>query len=245
MVSPTYRRPDVDIPAADQTTDPETATLTDLATDEQTPSLIRSALAFAAVHHAGQRRDSNGAAFIEHPIEVAQLLHDAGCSHVVVAAGLLHDTVEDTEVSVTKLRRHFGADVATLVHAVSEDASIPNYRERKQVLREQVRNAGEDAALLFAADKISKVGELPDQIKRDQARLDATTPGHPTRTRIERSYQLRLEHYHKSLRMLQDLTPQHPLVTRLATALADYRTAHRRGVPATPRGPRQPDAPSG
>ena len=228
MMSPASRRSDVDVPGAD----PETTTIAELATNDRTPSLIRSALAFAAVHHADQRRESNGAAFIEHPIEVAQLLLDAGCSHVVIAAGLLHDTVEDTEVSVIRLRRDFGAEVADLVQAVSEDASIPNYCERKHVLREQVRAAGHEAALLFAADKISRVGELPDRIRRDQARLDQLPPGHPTCARIERSHQLRLEHYHKSLRMLQDVTPHNPLVTRLANDLANYRAVHRHGVTA-------------
>jgi hypothetical protein len=222
MVSPAKQRPDVQAPAADQAAEPETATLADLATNDQAASLIRSALAFAAIHHAGQERDSNGAAFIEHPMEVAQLLYDAGCSHVVIAAGLLHDTVGDIDVSVPKLRTRFGADVANLIRAVSEDASIPSYRERKHLLRRQVRNAGRDAALLFAADGISKVGELTDRIKRDQARLDATAPGHATRNRLERSHELRLEHYHKSLRMLQDVAPEHPLVTRLADELASY-----------------------
>jgi hypothetical protein len=66
-------------------------------------------------------------------MEVAQLLYDAGCSHVVIAAGLLHDTVGDIDVSVPKLRTRVGADVANLVRAVSEDASIPSYRERNGV----------------------------------------------------------------------------------------------------------------
>jgi hypothetical protein len=229
MISPAEQRPDVEVPTADESTESESATLVDLATNDQAPALIRSALAFAAIHHAGHERDSNGAAFIEHPIEVAQLLHDAGCSHVVIAAGLLHDTVDDTDVSVARLTAHFGADVASLIRAVSENDSIPIYSRRKRLLREQVRIAGGEAAVLFAAHEISKVGELPDRIKRHQARLDATAPGHATRKRLERSHGLRLEHYHKSLQMLQDVAPQHPLITRLARELANTR-----GPTATP-----------
>jgi (p)ppGpp synthase/HD superfamily hydrolase len=229
MVSPAEQPPEVEVRAADQPKDPKSATLADLAMNEA-PSLIRSALAFAALRHAGQLRDSDGAAFIAHPMEVARLLHDAGCSQVVIAAGLLHDTVEDTDVSVAELRTHFGADVANLVQAVSEDASIAIYRQRKQMLREQVRGAGTDAALLFAADKISKVRELPDRVRRDQARLDAAASRHRTRNRLERYHQLRLEHYNKSLRMLLDIAPRHPLVTRLADELANYPIAVRCGV---------------
>jgi hypothetical protein len=64
----------------------------------------------------------------------------------------------------------FGAEVADLVQAVSDDTSIRGYRLRKQALRDQVQNAGGDAALIFAADKISKVRELPDRIAHDRAR---------------------------------------------------------------------------
>jgi len=187
---------------------------TDLAT-----SPAQSALVFAAGRHAGQRRNSDGAAFIEHPLEVARLLREAGCSEVVVAAGLLHDIVEDTHVSVAELTERFGADVANLVQAVSDDPSIQSYRDRKEMLREQVRGAGIDAALLFAADKISKVRELPDRVRRDRARLAAAGRGQRTHDLLERCHQLRLEHYHKSLRMLQDVAPGHPLVKRLADEL--------------------------
>lgn len=226
MMSPAELPPDGGVLAADQTSEPACAGLAHLATDDRAPSLIRSALAFAAIHHAGQERDSNGAAFVEHPIEVAQLLHEAGCSVVVVAAGLLHDTVDDTGASAAKLRARFGDAVADLVDAVSEDASILTYRERKHVLREQVRDAGHAAALLFAADEISKVRELPDRIRRARSRLEATTPGHPTRDRLEHAHELRLEHHHESLRMLQDATSPHPLITRLADELASYPRAH-------------------
>ena len=78
------------------------------------PALARSAQDFATHWHADQRRASDGALFIEHPLEVARLLRDVGCSDTVVAAGLLHDVVEDTPVSVDELRERFGADVAEL-----------------------------------------------------------------------------------------------------------------------------------
>ena len=123
-------------------------------------TLAPSALDFATRSHANQRRDSDGAPFIEHAIEVARLLREAGCSEELVAAGLLHDVVENTNVSLGELEDNFGAGVAELVRAVSDDADIAGYRERKRALRAQVRQAGSDAALLFAADKIAKVREL-------------------------------------------------------------------------------------
>lgn len=201
---------------------------TDRAAIEQASSLARSARAFAARCHARQRRESDGAPFIEHPLEVARLLRDAGCSDVLVAAGLLHDIVEDTDVSVAELTARFGAAVARLVHAVTERACVESYRVRKQVLREQVRNAGFDAALLFAADKISKVRELPDLARRDRARFAASARAARAREHLEHDYQMRLEHYHESLRMLQLAAPGHMLVKRLARELDCCPIAIRR-----------------
>jgi (p)ppGpp synthase/HD superfamily hydrolase len=180
-----------------------------------TPSpLIRSAMKFAARCHAGQRRDSDQAPFIEHPVEVARLLRDAGCPDVVIAAGLLHDVLENSHTSVAELTACFGAEVANLVQAVSDDASVLSYRQRKQLLRERVRNAGGDASLIFAADKISKIRELPDRIARDRARYGTAMPAH-----LQHDHQLRIEHYNESLRMLRAIAPRHPLINRLANEL--------------------------
>jgi len=182
-------------------------------------ALPGSARRFAARCHSRQRRQSDGAPFIEHPLEVARLLRAAGCSDVVVAAGLLHDVVEKTDVSMAELTARFGTAVAGLVQSVSDNASIQSYRPRKQLLREQVRGASVDAALLFAADKIAKVRELPDLVRRDRARSDRTGRGHRTRNHLDDDYQMRLEHYHESLVMLREVAPGHPLVTRLASEL--------------------------
>lgn len=182
-----------------------------------TPSrslLVRSALGFAARRHARQRRDSDGAPFIAHPLEVARLLRDAGCSEVVIAGGLLHDVLETTYTSVAELTTRFGPEVANLVQAVSDDPSVESYRERKQRLREQVRNADHDAALVFAADKVSKVRE-----QRQRITPDRVASGAPDLERLCHDEAMRLEHYHESLRMLQDVAAGHPLVELLANEL--------------------------
>jgi hypothetical protein len=182
--------------------------------------LVRAARAFAARCHGRQRRESDGAAFIEHPLEVARLLRDAGCSDTVIAAGLLHDVIEDTQVSAAELTARFGTAVVNLVQAVSDDASIDSYRRRKRLLREQVGRAGTDAALVFAADKISKVRELPDLVGRDRARSPTTPLGDRARKQLDHDHQMRLEHYHASLNMLQHVVAHHPLTQRLADELS-------------------------
>jgi guanosine-3',5'-bis(diphosphate) 3'-pyrophosphohydrolase len=197
-------------------------------TPEQQSSLVRSALVFAVRRHARQRRRSDGAAFIEHPLEVAGLLHDAGCSDVVVAAGLLHDVVENSHVTVAELTWRFGAEVAGLVQAVTEDATFEDYRHRKRMLREQVRITGGDATLVFAADKIAKVRELPETVRRDRDLLAEASSRE--RHQAEHQQRLRLEHYRRSLRMLQRVVPDHPLVNQLASDLDYLPTALRRAL---------------
>jgi (p)ppGpp synthase/HD superfamily hydrolase len=218
----------------------------DLATAGHVSPLARAALAFAVRCHDGQQRNSDGAAFVEHPLEVARLLRGAGCSDVLVAAGLLHDVLEDSHVSVVELTERFGADVAGLVQAVSDDTCVRSYRQRKQMLCEQVRNTGGDAALLFCADKISKLRELPDQVTRDRGRFHATAHEHRARSHLEHYQQMRLEHYQQSLAMLQRVVPRHPLVKQLADELraCPIRTRHDTfpGRPAREsRGAQAPD----
>lgn len=155
---------------------------------------------------------------MHHLREVASLLRRAGGSDVVVAAGLLHDVVEGTDTSLAELEERFGSDVAELVRAVTDD-SVGTYGDRKHVLREQVRRAGGEAALLFAADKISKVRELSERAAHDRAGTGAVGPPSPAQTRRERCDQLRLDHYRASLTMLQGVAPRHPLVKRLEREL--------------------------
>lgn len=172
----------------------------------------RAALAFAAKQHTGQRRESDEAPFIIHPLEVAALLHNTGHRQQVVAAGILHDTVEDAPASVEEIRRRFGGEIAELVAAMTEDASIDEFAPRKAALRHQIAAAGPDAASIYAADKVTKVREL-------RARL-AARPELLQRDARERE---RLDHYSESLVTLEQITPDHPLVRQLRFELEALR----------------------
>jgi (p)ppGpp synthase/HD superfamily hydrolase len=163
-----------------------------------------AALEFADEHHAGQRREVDDAPFVMHPQEVAGLLHDAGYEDEVVAAGVLHDVIEDTSASRADIEERFGPEVARLVVAVSDDPSIEDAAERKAALRLQVAEAGENAAVIFAADKVSKAREL---------RLIGT------RGPLQPGARLKLDHYRESLDMLDQLIPGHELVRRLRSEL--------------------------
>jgi hypothetical protein len=165
------------------------------------------ALRYAEHQHAGQTRAADGAAFIEHPLEVAALLYESGAPDHVVAAGVLHDTIEKTDAAASDLMLHFGAQITELVLAVTDDATINDAGARKAALLAQAARAGNEALTVFAADKVSKVREL-----RLRA-LSAAGPGAP-------SYARSLAWYRDCLRMLEERIPDSGLVALLRAELA-------------------------
>jgi hypothetical protein len=165
--------------------------------------VTRAAIDYARQCHATQKRKGDAAPFILHPLEVAMLLHGRGYDDEVVAAGALHDVVEKTNATVDDLAARFGSRVASLVAAVSDPPGIDDYRARKAALRDQVAHASPDAQAIYAADKLAKTRELRAQASRLHVAL--TDP----------ALQHRLEHYQKSLEMLDGALPGMPLVNQL------------------------------
>ena len=174
--------------------------------------VTRRALEFAADHHAGQRRASDDAAFILHPLEVAQLLRNRGYPDEVVAAGVLHDSLEDTDATPLELEQRFGPVVATLVCSVSEPSSGGSYAQRKARLRASVARAGPESLAVYAADKVAKVRELRMTLARDwSAGVSPDTAD-------------KLHHYWASLALLEDLLDDDPLVAQLRFELEALAT---------------------
>jgi (p)ppGpp synthase/HD superfamily hydrolase len=123
---------------------------------------ILAAARFAAEKHAGQRRKGLAREpYINHLIEVAELIASSSEALDVdlVVAGLLHDTIEDTDVSREELDERFGSDVAALVAEVTDDKSLPS--ETRKAL--QVRDAPKKSAraqVIKLADKISNLRSM-------------------------------------------------------------------------------------
>jgi (p)ppGpp synthase/HD superfamily hydrolase len=172
--------------------------------------ITRRALEFAAGAHGEERREGDRAPFIVHPLEVASLLHAFGFDDCVTAAAVLHDTLEETEVSDSELEERFGPRVAELVRVLTENEEIADWPERKGALREQVAKAEFEAAAIFAADKVSKVRELRMRLSHEP---DFT----------EREGGLKLDHYEESLAMLEDKLEGHALVGQLRFELEAIR----------------------
>jgi (p)ppGpp synthase/HD superfamily hydrolase len=185
---------------------------------------FRAALTYAERQHEGQL-GRDGAPWTSHLVEVASLLHEAGAADYVVVAGVLHDTIEKTSTTAFDLRRRFGSRIASLVLAVSEDQRIEAYAERKAALCERMRNESDDAVMVFAADKISKVREL------GRERSAGCSPRRPTAS-TKAPRRQRLAHYRHCLRLLDERLPGSPLVSQLRTELMSVTRPGRALAPA-------------
>jgi (p)ppGpp synthase/HD superfamily hydrolase len=126
--------------------------------------LVSCAANFAAERHKDQRRKGKDQVpYVNHLAEVARLLTVAtnGANAELVAAGWLHDTVEDTATSHEELVSNFGGDVASLVMEVTDDKSLPKAeRKRLQVLKTPTKTPR--AKMIKLADLTSNLRQFPD-----------------------------------------------------------------------------------
>ncbi len=134
-------------------------------------ALLFRALAFAAHKHRDQRRkDAEASPYINHPIALAEVLTgEGGVTDVeVLAAALLHDTIEDTATTLEELQQHFGARIAGMVAEVTDDKELPKV-DRKRLQIEHAAGISPGAKLVKLADKICN---LRDVAERPPAKWD-------------------------------------------------------------------------
>src|ERR1700674_3077685 len=93
--------------------------------------LVRKAYEFSQKHHSGQQRAS-GEPYLVHPLEVALVLAEMKMDAVSVAAGLLHDSVEDTSITIVDIRKEFGEQVAHIVEGVTKISQIDFSSQEEQ-----------------------------------------------------------------------------------------------------------------
>src|SRR5215472_9793281 len=99
--------------------------------------LVKKAYDFSQKHHSGQTRAS-GEPYLVHPLEVALVLADMKMDPVAIAAGLLHDSVEDTSVTIVDIRKEFGEQVALIVEGVTKISAI-DFSSREEQQAENLR----------------------------------------------------------------------------------------------------------
>ncbi len=122
---------------------------------------LLQAASFAADKHRDQRRqDADATPYINHPLDVARILAEAGVEDVeVLMAGILHDTIEDTNTTAGELREHFGERICGLVLEVTDDKSLEKLeRKRLQVVNAPAKSG--DAKMIKIADKLANLRDF-------------------------------------------------------------------------------------
>ena len=124
--------------------------------------LLDRAIVFAVQAHAGTERRGKGFPYIVHPMEATEIVATMTADQELLAAAMLHDTVEDTDVTVERLRAEFGERVAALVEAESDKfaegvSEEDSWHARKQAAIDRLARAPRDAKMVALGDKLSNM----------------------------------------------------------------------------------------
>ncbi len=141
--------------------------------------ILKRAYQFSSEAHFSQKR-VEGSPYIEHPVAVASILADMKMDIATIAAGLLHDTIEDTNTTVTDIKDLFGEEVAFLVEALTklsriefktkEEAQAENFRKMLLAMSEDVR-----VILIKFADRLHNMRTLQHLPENKQQRIASET----------------------------------------------------------------------
>ena len=121
--------------------------------------LINKAIEFAAEAHSGQMRKGTDIPYITHPLAAMEILKQLGCSGEVQAAGVLHDTLEDTSATAEQLTELFGERITGLVQGVSENKAL-SWEERKAHTVEELKTASPELCAVVFADKLANIRSM-------------------------------------------------------------------------------------
>lgn len=180
-----------------------------------------AALAFAARTHRDQVRKGSDIPYIAHVVHVSILLLRHGFGEDLAIAGLLHDVVEDCGVALDTIAEAFGAEVARLVEAVSEQKTAAGvelpWEQRKATKLAHLRAGGPDVAALKAADAIHNARSIV---------ADFEQIGPAVWNRFKRGAEPTLGYYRAILDAVRLALGDHPIVTELAAAVEDVAALH-------------------
>lgn len=163
---------------------------------EKGNELLVKAIDFANRMHAGTCRKGTDMPYIVHPLEVMHVLLLMNASKALMAAGVLHDVVEDTDATLELIEKEFGKEIAALVESHTERHKEWEWEKRKIFAMEEERNHPKEMKMLALADKLANIRAT----KRD---LD--TYGDELWKRFNRGKDKQNWYYHSSVNVLGEL----------------------------------------
>ncbi|HYP46522.1 MAG TPA: HD domain-containing protein [Propionibacteriaceae bacterium] len=185
--------------------------------------VVRRAIKVAAHAHRHVNRKGTDIPYISHPVTVLLILAEAGADEATLAAGVLHDVIEDCgdEYSADRLRREFGDLITDTVLAVTKDAGIKDWRQRNEAYLKNLSASGNQRAwLVSAADKAANLTDILE---------DYAAHGDKLWSRFNAGKEGQLWWYGAVAQEVAKLIPDRPLAQRLATLVAELNDAVRGG----------------
>ena len=139
-------------------------------------ALVDKAIKFAVDAHANTERRGKGFPYVIHVLEAMEIVATITNDPELLAAAALHDTVEDTDVTVDVIRREFGDRIASLVQAESDEmvagvSEEDSWRGRKQAAINRLASASHDAKIVAMGDKLSNMRAIARDYHRDGDKL--------------------------------------------------------------------------
>lgn len=177
--------------------------------------MVSVALSLAYKAHRYQVRKGDGTPYVDHPIDVAHMLFEAGYDPQVVAAGLLHDAIEDGGFSAGEIADELGAPVASLVESLTKRKDIRDYDRRKLEHRAGVAGAGRRAVAIYAADKLANMRDLRDAYAAE---------GEALSRRFNASFEEKVAQATRDVRMVKRVDPSNPFLEELMQELSGFRS---------------------
>ena len=157
---------------------------------------LNLAISYATAKHSKQFRKGTTIPYIVHPIEVMQILRENGASENAQIAGVLHDTIEDTDATYAEIKELFGSEIANMVGIESEKKGIP-YRERKFEHMMRIKDcASKEEKMVNCADKLSNLRSIY---------IDLKTNGETTWRKFNAPKEDIMWYYGLAIRVFEDL----------------------------------------
>lgn len=123
--------------------------------------MVYDAIQASIEAHKDQLRKLENGVYVAHPLEVAIILAQNGADEDVISAGILHDTVEDTTMSIEMIRQQFGARIAEIVAGCTEPQKEVCWQTRKDwAIKHVSTTATHDMRLVICADKLSNIRSI-------------------------------------------------------------------------------------
>ena len=168
--------------------------------------LVDRAAEYAAVRHRKQLRKGteDRTPYVQHCFMVGYILERAGFPEEVVAAGVLHDVLEDTDSDLEELKQLFGERVALLVNSVTEQDKALSWEVRKARYRERLGSIPDEAKAITAADKIHNINSIIISLQK----------GNDPWSHFKRGRPAQLDRFRRLLITLKKIW-MHPLVDEL------------------------------